>query len=194
MQHVLPTGYVKSVESRFTARSGSIYDGMKQRFAERKSEKTGRITQIGRPVPFTKEQFRGWLIQKLGGEGGVIKCRFCAAWLTIDDLVLDHADPVSQGGSLDLENLDLLCKLDNDAKGSMCAECYQALLDWSVPGNRQIVNGLHVACRQDMLHRLAIAVSLAAQQRWQIMQRAKKARVSQVPQSAPRTEIDDEDF
>lgn len=169
---------LKSVESRFTVKSGQMYDSMRKRFAERKSEKTGRITQIGRTLPFSKEQFRDWLIVKLGGEGGVIKCRYCAMWLSINEVVLDHADPVSQGGSLGLDNLDLICHADNSQKGAMRAESYEALLEWSALNMRP-------ACRADMLHRLAIAVQLAAQKRWDIIKEAKKKSQQQQPEPQP---------
>jgi HNH endonuclease len=146
---------------------------MVKRFAERRSKK-GRIIQIGRQVPFTLDEFRAWLITKLGGDGGgVIKCRYCAEWLTMDTLVVDHATPTSQGGSLDFDNLDVICAADNQRKGGMCAECYQSLLDWSCGGNTQIINGLHPACRENMLQRMQSAVSLGAWQRREMARQAK---------------------
>lgn len=161
----------KAVESRFKTRTRDVYTAMGKRLAERKSAKTGRLLQVGRQVPFSLDDFRDWLVLKLGGEGGVVKCRYCAEWLTIDNLVIDHADPISQGGSLCLDNLDLLCKFDNDAKSAMTAKSYQALLDWSL-------TGMAPACRQNMLHRLSIAVSLAAKQRWDMAKKHRQQKVN----------------
>jgi len=162
----------QSVESRFTVKSQQLYNSMAQRFKE-KRDKRGCVLRVGRTVPFTLAQFRAWLLEQLGGENGVVKCTYCADWLSIDTMVLDHEVPIKQGGSLDLDNLDLICKNDNQAKGGMTGESYQRLLDWSA-------TNLPPACRADMLHRLAIAVQLAAQKRWEIVSKNKK-KSSPVP-------------
>ena len=160
-----------TVEDQFDEKVNRIFYNMRSRFKE-KTNKRGRVIRIGRVVPFSKEQFAGWLLRKLGTPGGVVKCVYCADWLSLDNLVLDHRMPVALGGSLDLDNLDLVCKLDNDQKGGMCGHCYQALLDWSA-GERRFV-AVHPECRKDMLQRLSIAVQLAAQQRWEMAKRAKE--------------------
>ena len=164
----------EEVSSNFTAKSRQTYANMKARFAEKQNKK-GRITRIGREIPFSLEEFRGWLLVKLGGENGAVKCRYCAEYLTADTMVVDHSVPAAQGGSLDLDNLDLICKRDNDQKGGMCADSYESLLDWSALNMRS-------ACRGNMLHRLAIAVQLAAQQRWQIIQKAKQSKAAAAPE------------
>lgn len=164
------------VDTEFVKKSRQTYANMKARFTEKRNKK-GRITRIGREVPFTLEEFRDWLLLKLGTEGGVVKCPYCAAFLSINEAVVDHRIPASQGGSLDLGNLDLICKQDNDQKGGMCGECYQELLEWSAVGASYGDHspGVHPACRQNMLHRLAIAVQLAARQRAEMAKKFKAA-------------------
>lgn len=172
-----------SVDKRFNQRSSAIYFAMANRFAERKSKK-GRITQVGREIPFSLDQFREWLILKLGGENGVVKCPYCAEWLSIDTLAVDHVIPASQGGSLDLGNLDTICGRDNQQKGGMCGECYQRLLDWTaVP--TAVAGGLHPACRGNMLHRMQVAVSLGAWQRREMARNAKKEARKPSPTRVP---------
>lgn len=155
-----------SVEDRFMERTRALHSSMVQRFSEKRN-KNGRIIRIGRKVPFTLPELCEWLSRRLGGENGVVKCRFCAEWLSVDTLVLDHSIPVSQGGSLEFDNLDIICKRDNDSKGGMTAASYEKLLDWSALN-------LPPACRNNMLHRLSIAVQLAAQRRWDIVKQAKE--------------------
>jgi len=161
-----------SVEARFTQRTGYIYDSMAKRMREKRSG-TGRVLRVGRQIPFTKQEFREWLVSKLGGENGVIKCRYCAEYLSVDTFHVDHAIPIKQGGTLGLENLDLVCELDNQQKGGMCFTCYSRLLDWSAGGaiDSAFVPGLHPACRADMLHRLAIAIKLANRAKRDIAQK-----------------------
>lgn len=171
------------VDRRFTQKSGDLYDSMVQRFKE-KRDKNDRVTRIGRELPFDKARFRQWLLAKLGGSGGVVKCLYCAEFLSIDTLTIDHREPVKQGGSLGLENLDLVCDQDNQQKGGMCGDCYLKLLNWSA-GESPARGGLHPECRKDMLHRLAISVKLAAQQRFQIAKAAKE-KAKQISQ--PREE------
>jgi 5-methylcytosine-specific restriction endonuclease McrA len=160
-----------SVEDRFMQKSRELYNNMKQRFSEKRN-KRDRIIRVGRTLPFDLAQFRLWLAHQLGGENGVIKCRYCAQFVTIDDMVLDHAMPLSQGGSIGFENLHILCKLHNDQKGGMCSACFDALLNWSA--GCVVPAGIHNECRNEMLHRLAIAVQLAAQRRWDIVKKAKE--------------------
>ena len=164
-----PTLLFNSVERQFTQRTGSIYDSMVKRFRERKSEKTGRITQIGREVPFTKEQFRDWLRKRLGGEGGVVQCEYCSTYVSAADLVIDHKVPPSRGGSLGFENLAIACSTSNNEKGRMTATGYIALRTWA------LVNLDPEDCK-DLLSRLASQVQLATQKRWEMMKRFKQSK------------------
>lgn len=168
----------RSVESEFMSRSLSIYRNMVARFAQ-KENKRGRIIRVGRAVEFTLEDFREWLREKLGGEGGVTKCAYCSAWISMADCVVDHMTPVSRGGGMGLDNLTLCDKPCNGIKGSLTAEEYIEFRQWAL-------TKLHPEACKDLFHRLAISVQLAAQQRWQIVQRAK-AKTKAV-------EVDDGDF
>ena len=46
------------------------------------------------------------------------RCMYCGTRLTVDNLQIDHMDPVSRGGSNDEENLQALCRRCNIRKGN----------------------------------------------------------------------------
>ena len=52
-------------------------------------------------------------------------CRYCGAKPPEAVLQIDHAIPVSKGGSDDIDNLVTACSKCNMGKGSMCAYDYQ---------------------------------------------------------------------
>ena len=160
----------RSVEAHFMARTGSIYDSMTKRFAQREN-KRGRITQIGRKIPFTKDEFRDWLRERLGGEGGVVQCAYCSTWVSAADFSLDHCVPVGRGGLLGLENLTVCCQPCNQIKGRMLAESYRKLRTF-------LLLEIHPECCQNVLQRLQSAVSLGAWQRREMARQAKKQAVA----------------
>ena len=120
-------------ELAFRERTGSLYRSMKQRFRERvwKSGRfAGKVRTPGRQLPFSLEDFRDWFTAKLGGKDGTRQCRYCPVILTALDAGVDHVEPVAQGGSLDLANLDLCCKTCNTLKGSLSLDGFLALKDF----------------------------------------------------------------
>src|SRR6266404_3668079 len=117
-------------EQAFWDRSQKAFGNMRSRFAEKRS-KRGRITQVGRELPFKLTDFREWLLQKLGGkEDGVAKCRYCPRFLTAMDFSVEHVFPVKQGGSLDLDNLDLACEECQRFKGSLTESAFAMLKEF----------------------------------------------------------------
>jgi hypothetical protein len=107
------------------------------------------------PLPFTKEEFRAHVLAALGGyDDGAVQCRYCRGFFTLTDLAVDHAKPLSRGGSAGLDNLEYPCKSCNDRKGSMSPDEFLALLeflDTRIP-----------LARIDVLKRLGQSVKLAA--------------------------------
>ncbi len=124
--------------------TGSRYDGMDDRM-ERKGLS---------PLPFSKAQFRAHVLSALDGrEDGYAQCRYCHAFCELGVLAVDHAMPLSRGGSPGLDNLELVCKPCNNRKGSMTPAEFLALLAFleTIP-----------LARIDVLKRLEQSVSLAA--------------------------------
>jgi HNH endonuclease len=81
------------------------------------------------PLPFTMAQFRDHVLEALGWHhDGAIRCRYCGAHYTLEEVAADHAIPLSRGGSSDLNNLELVCMADNSRKGSMRPEEYDKLV------------------------------------------------------------------
>lgn len=181
-----------AVGSDFKAKSRQTFSNMQARFSEKRN-KHGRIIRIGRELPFDLEQFRAWLLTWLGSEGGVVRCSYCSAWLDISTIVVDHRVPVNRGGDLGLDNLAVCCKSDNDIKGQLTESEYCKLIAF-------LQSELAGVAEQNIKQRLASAVQLAAQQRWQIIQRAKQAKKQTAPlidsneRLLPNTNDFDEDF
>lgn len=148
--------FSKAAHSDFNALTGSRFHSMVSRLEKKK---------MGHP-PFSLEQFRSYVLKALGGkEDGVIRCRYCMGWFSLIETAVDHAKPLSRGGSAGLENLEYPCKSCNDRKGSMSPDEYLALLAFleTIP-----------LARIDVLKRLEQSVKLAAGARRNAMLRAGK--------------------
>ena len=120
------------------------YSGMRERLKKKK------LPQLS----FTLDQFRADILGVMGGkENGAIICRYCNMAFTIDQIAVDHARPLSRGGSTALDNLDYPCRPCNARKGSMDPKEFIALLAFleTIP-----------LARIDVLSRLEKAVKLAA--------------------------------
>jgi 5-methylcytosine-specific restriction endonuclease McrA len=110
------------------------------------------------PPPFTLDEYRRDVLGVMGGkEDGPIECRYCKRIFTLAEIAVDHAKPLSRGGSAGLDNLDYPCAADNDGKGSLEVHEYLDLLRY--------LDGVHPLARKDILSRLKKANSLAASAR-----------------------------
>lgn len=93
-----------------------------------KRDKNERMIRPPRPVSFDLEDLVAWLIAKSeGATGEVWRCAYCGLHLAIDDLELDHREPLSRGGTNDLSNLTVSCKPDNLQKGELTEAEYRLL-------------------------------------------------------------------
>lgn len=112
----------------FHDRSASIYYSQVKDFKEKRN-KRGKIIRIGRTLPFTLTQFREWLLFCLGNSSeGSVKCAYCPRVVTALDLRVDHGEPISRGGSLDLTNLVVCCDVCNREKGELTVTEYRELI------------------------------------------------------------------
>ena len=172
-----------SVERRFQHRSNVLYDSMAKRFREKRSTKhPERILRHGRELPFTKDDFRGWLIAKLNGVNGVVQCAYCPTFISIDDLSIDHEVPVSRGGDLTFDNLVLCCEPCNQAKGEVLGESWRALTLWAR-------EALHPDCWQNIFERLQSQFKLA---RMVQQQRAQKFAKKEIPDGTTQERTEEE--
>ena len=142
--------------SEFMDLTRSRYNAMRVRLAERRN-KRGRILQVGRQIPFSLEEYRGWLLGKLHGEQGVTRCEYCDRPIAISTLVTDHMEPISRGGELSLNNLAACCEPCNAAKGRLTAYEFKSL--------RVALNEIGVEARDEVLSRLAKSEKLAGSNR-----------------------------
>lgn len=125
--------------------TASRYDGMQARMAKKELP----------PLPFTKDEFRSFVREKLGSdEGGVVQCRYCRGYFNVEQLAVDHVEPLHRGGWIGLENLDLPCQPCNARKGAMTPDEFLKLL-------RFLETEIPLA-RTDVLSRLEKSVKLAA--------------------------------
>jgi hypothetical protein len=150
----------------FMILTASRYNGMRARLARKKLP----------PPPFTLDEFREDALGVMGGkEDGPIKCRFCLGWFTLAETAIDHATPISRGGSLGLDNLDYPCGACNDRKGSLTVAEFAALLAF--------LGTQHPLARQDVLARLQKANALAQGARRAIVQLKKLKEGKKAPES-----------
>jgi hypothetical protein len=70
-------------------------------------------------LPFTLEEFRQHVLKFFGDRDGIMLCRYCRKPIAIDSCAVDHAVPLSRGGSVGLENLEFPCARCNSIKGRM---------------------------------------------------------------------------
>lgn len=132
----------------------SRYNSMKQR-------KT--VIALG-GLNFTLDQFREHCLKYFGEEDGVVLCRYCRVPVYLTICAVDHAVPLSRGGSIGLENLEFPCDTCNSAKSRLLPNEFVAL--------RAFIKTLDYEAEQDIMRRLSSAVKLAAGKSWH----AKKAR------------------
>jgi 5-methylcytosine-specific restriction endonuclease McrA len=92
------------------------------------SAKNGMVTRSNKKnieCTVTIEQLRELVFEAYGKT-----CRYCKKRLDVTTYVFDHIIPVSQGGGTTVENLQVICKTSNNAKGAMSAEHFDLLLEW----------------------------------------------------------------
>ena len=128
----------------FTSRQ---YGNMKNRMRKKLKNKDAEF-------PFSLKDFRADILSVMDGkEDGAILCRYCNTHFTIEGIAVDHAKPLSRGGSPDLSNLDYPCRPCNNRKGEMDPVEFKKLLAFleTIP-----------LARIGVLKRLEQSVSLAA--------------------------------
>jgi 5-methylcytosine-specific restriction endonuclease McrA len=137
--------FPEDAQSIFVRVSGQRYNSLKTRLEKKKLP----------PPPFSKDEFRADMLKTMGGKyDGFFNCRYCKGYFSIEEIAVDHASPLSRGGSLDLSGLDYPCKPCNNRKGSLTHIEFAKLLAFL---EKDIPLG-----RQDILKRLEQSVSLAA--------------------------------
>lgn len=118
---------VSNLEKIFIKRTANIYRHQCERFTEKRN-KRGRVTQVGREIPYSLAEFREWAkAQFPETRTWVTRCGYCNAILTLEACCSDHRTPVSRGGDLGLDNQILCCDPCNRIKGKLTAKEYSAL-------------------------------------------------------------------
>jgi len=111
--------FPQSAKTTFLNVTRQCYAHMQERFKKK-----------GLPeLEFTKEQFRSHALAAFNNQfDGFVRCRYCLFFFTISEIAVDHAIPLSRGGGMGLDNLEYICKADNDRKGGLMPTEYLALL------------------------------------------------------------------
>jgi 5-methylcytosine-specific restriction endonuclease McrA len=143
-----PTGvgslFSEDSETRFKRLTKSRYTALSQRLKKKGVPET----------PFDLNEYQEFVLKGLGGlYDGFLRCRYCQGFYSIAEIVADHEVPLGKGGSPGLENMALTCSSCNNEKGQLRPEDYVKL-------KKFLEDELPMA-RQDVLGRLAKAVSLA---------------------------------
>lgn len=114
--------FPKSAHSRFMEATLRQYGNMKNRM--RKKLKDDKYE-----LPFNLKEYRDDILSVMDGkEDGATECRYCRKFVTVEDLAVDHAKPLSRGGSPGLENLDYTCRPCNNRKGELEIDEFKKLL------------------------------------------------------------------
>lgn len=159
--------------SDFLTRSGVLYDSMRKRFQPRywkSGKRAGRIREAGRELPFTKDEFRSWLMSEIGYRAR--PCPWCGVPVDILSLCIDHDVPVNRGGDLSLNNLVLCCSTCNRTKGELTSDEFQRLASF--------LRSLHPGAQNDVTRRLRAG---AMGMRLRFYPRSKSPAPSQPQQS-----------
>lgn len=70
-------------------------------------------------LPFTLAQLRQHVLDHMKDRyDGAITCQYCRVVCSLKDAALDHAVPISRGGGLGLDNIDIPCDPCNRQKGA----------------------------------------------------------------------------
>lgn len=123
-----------------------MYDGLRGRLAAKKwksGARAGTIRKEKIDIPYTLDQFRGWLRVVLEDSP---HCEYCRIPIDILTISPDHEIPVSRGGSLELANLrgtDVKC---NTRKGKLTGKEFMFL--------RKCVDTMPEAARSDIWKRM----------------------------------------
>jgi hypothetical protein len=137
--------FPKNAHDEFMTVTRTRYSSMVERLKRKKLP----------PLPFTLDEFRADILSVMGGkQDGAVVCRYCKMAFALDGIAVDHAKPLSRGGSAGLENIDYPCRADNYRKGAMTMQEYGSLLAF--------LETQHPLMRQDVLSRLEKAVQLAS--------------------------------
>jgi|GEM_PF-2189749 len=114
--------FPKSSHSRFMEATLRQYGNMKNRMRKKlKDEKY--------ELPFNLKDYREDILSVMDGkEDGATECRYCRKFVTVENVAVDHAKPLSRGGSPGLENLDYTCRPCNNRKGELEVDEFKKLL------------------------------------------------------------------
>lgn len=133
-----------------------------------KENKAGRVTRVGREVPFDLDTFRGWVLEKFKDEAGHCPCYYCGRLLTAGDFVLDHVWPLSRGGSLALDNCCVSCQRCNDIKGATSGQWFQFFMrcldQMPDPERADIEQRLQSQVKLAQNHKRSVALRMKGQQ------------------------------
>jgi hypothetical protein len=118
-------------QAQFNQRTAALYSAMRNRFRAKywkSGKRAGMVRVPGRELPFTKHEFRQWVMEEIGYQAN--PCPYCGAPIDVFSMSLDHCLPVSRGGDLGLLNLQAICAECNRMKGSLTVAEFQSLLGW----------------------------------------------------------------
>jgi hypothetical protein len=166
----------------FNDRATALWDSQKRMAAARtwkSGRRAGAIRRAASAVEFTKQELRGWLLEKVGLSA--IRCRYCRQAIDIVSLTLDHITPRALGGRFTLANLDCQCCQDcNGRKSNMTSFGFLNLLEFAQ--NRLVPHDYDV-----LMKRLLEANAGSSARFWRNKATQQKALTPPppVPQSAP---------
>lgn len=105
---------LKQKNSAFVSKSRNVYVGQKKRALE----------DFKTTLSYSIEDFRAWL------EPYIDEICKCGKKMTVNQIAVDHAFPVSRGGEWSIANLSAICRSCNYRKGKMLPDEFAKLEDF----------------------------------------------------------------
>lgn len=130
----------KKYYALFMKRSAGIYSGMRAR--RRKLE-----GQSDKMLPFTIASLRIMLEHAINGA-----CPYCTQEITVKTMSADHKIPVERGGKWGSQNIEIICRSCNLAKGRTTRAEFGRIMD--------VLNEFDPKVRNEVLGRLKAGASV----------------------------------
>jgi 5-methylcytosine-specific restriction endonuclease McrA len=109
-------------------RTSDMHKKHRERCAQRNT-KAGRLLRPAIPILYTLQDLRDLVLEALGGsEHGTGHCCYCNRLISIEDISLDHINPLNRGGLGTVQNLAPCCQTCNREKGELTADEFRLWL------------------------------------------------------------------
>lgn len=91
---------------------------------------------VAKRCEVSKEAARAWLNRECSKWIG-LGCIYCGKQITVFNFSIDHAVPISRGGTKDLTGCQIVCKTCNITKGDFTDPEFRAIVEFAKTGGEE---------------------------------------------------------